>query len=511
MNKNNVAIAMKWSLIAEVAAKAITPVTNAILARILIPEVFGLVATINMVISFTNVFTDAGFQKYIIQHEFKDKNDENESINVAFWSNLIVSVFLFFVVLFFKNQIVTLVSSSDPNSLSSAFTGTKEFGWGIAIATLTLPITAFSSIQMAVYKRSMDFKSLFFVRLAGSLIPLFVTIPLAYFTRSFWSLVIGSLAGELSNAIILSLFSKWRPSFSFNSRKFFEMLSFCYWILIESVLIWLTSYIGTFIVGKFLSTYYLGIYKTSETTVAHLVTMITFSTNAVLFPSISRLQNNRDEMCNFFIDFMKMVAMIIIPMGFGMYLYSDCITDILLGSQWTEAIPFIGLWGLCNAFGLILASYWDSLFNAVGKPKYSAITQFLYLVVLVVLLYYGASQGYEVLYKLRCLSRLIYIVIELTAVWIVFRIRIIKVVKLILPSILCSVPMIGASLLLRRFVGGGTVLQLFQIAVCGIVYLTTALVYPSTRRDIISILTMMKIPLPERFKKYAKSEKKQEG
>lgn len=506
MNNKKIAVAMKWSAIAEIAAKVITPVTNAILARILIPEVFGLVATINMVISFTNVFTDAGFQKYIIQHEFKDDKDKDESINVAFWSNLTLSMILFAVVIIFKNQIVTLVSSSDPDSLSSAFTGTAEFGWGIAVATLTLPITAFSSIQMAVYKRMMDFKTLFYVRLVGSMIPLFVTIPIAYFTRSFWALVIGSLAGELSNALILSICSPWKPKLSFNSKKFFEMISFCYWILLESVLVWLTSYIGTFIVGKFLSTYYLGIYKTSMTTVNHIIVIISLSTSSVLFPTISRLQNDRDEMCRVFLDFMRMISLVVVPLGIGMVLYSGCITDVLLGSQWKEAAAFIGMWGFCSAIGLVLSSYWDGLFNAIGKPKYSVLTQAIYLAVLVPLLLYGASKGYDLLYKLRCLSRVIYIVVELIAVRIVFKIGISKVIKFLAPSVACSLPMIGAGLLMKNFFGTSVIIQLVQIFICVIVYCITTMLIPSTRRDIISVLLMMKIPLPAKIAKLAENK-----
>lgn len=510
MNNEKVAVAMKWSAIAEIAAKVINPITNAILARILIPEVFGLVATINMVISFANVFTDAGFQKYIIQHEFDDEKDKDESINSAFWSNLIFSIILLALVIIFKNPIVSLVSSSDSGTLSSAFTQTSEFGWGIAVAALTLPITAFSSIQMAVYKRLMDFKTLFYIRLLGSVIPLIVTIPIAYFTRSFWSLVIGSLAGELSNSIILSVRSTWKPHFSFNTKKFFEMFSFCYWILLESVLIWLTSYIGTFIVGKYLSTYYLGIYKTSMTTVNQITALFTVSTTAVLFPTISRLQNNRQEMYKFFLSFMRMISMIIIPAGIGMYLYSDCITDILLGNQWKEAIPFIGLWGLSSSLGIVLSSYWDGIFNAIGQPKYSVFTQFIYLVILVPLLLYGASKDYETLYRLRCLSRIIYIVVELITVRIILKIGFMSMVRFVAPSLLCSVPMIGAAVFLRSL-GGGTLIQILQICACAVVYGITAMIIPSTRRDIISALLMMKIPIPSKILKALKYSEVKSG
>lgn len=68
--------ATKWSSLTEIVAKLITPITNMVLARILVPEAFGVIATITMIISFVDMFTDSGFQKYLVQHEFKD-NKEN--------------------------------------------------------------------------------------------------------------------------------------------------------------------------------------------------------------------------------------------------------------------------------------------------------------------------------------------------------------------------------------------------------------------------------------------------
>ena len=76
--------ATKWSSITEIIAKLIAPITNMILARLLVPEAFGVVATLTMVVSFAEIFTDAGFQKYLVQHEFADEKDLEQSTNVAF-------------------------------------------------------------------------------------------------------------------------------------------------------------------------------------------------------------------------------------------------------------------------------------------------------------------------------------------------------------------------------------------------------------------------------------------
>ena len=135
---------------------------------------------------------------------------------------------------------------------------------------------------MSRYKRNFDFKTLFYVRIVGVCVPIFVTVPLAFVTRSFWALVIGTIVGNLVNAIILTARSEWKPSFYYNLEQLKRMFLFSWWILLESISVWLTSYIGTFIVGSYLSTYYLGLYKTSMTTTNQIISLITTATTAPL-------------------------------------------------------------------------------------------------------------------------------------------------------------------------------------------------------------------------------------
>ena len=80
--------AVKWSAFAEIIAKLIAPITSIILARLLTPEAFGIVASVTMVTSFCDLFTDVGCNKYIIQHTFKDDIDLSNNASVAFWTNI---------------------------------------------------------------------------------------------------------------------------------------------------------------------------------------------------------------------------------------------------------------------------------------------------------------------------------------------------------------------------------------------------------------------------------------
>ena len=103
--------ATKWSAISELCAKLIAPISNMILARVLTPEAFGVVATLTMLITFAEIFTDAGFQQYIIQFEFKSDEEKYKTTNVAFISNLVMSFILWGIITIFRDQLATLVGN----------------------------------------------------------------------------------------------------------------------------------------------------------------------------------------------------------------------------------------------------------------------------------------------------------------------------------------------------------------------------------------------------------------
>ena len=256
--KDKVINATKWSSIAEITAKIVNPITNMILARILIPEAFGVVATVTMIVSFADMFTDSGFQKYLVQHDFNSEEERYQNANVAFWTNFGISIVLWGIIILFKEELATLV-------------GNPGLGDVVSIACLQLPLTSFSSIQMALYKRDFDFKTLFLVRVITICIPIFVTIPLALLGLNYWSLIIGSIFAQLTNAVILTIKSRWKPKLFYKVSILREMLSFSIWSLIEAISIWFTNWIDVFIISSVLTQYYLGIYKTSTAMVNSLM------------------------------------------------------------------------------------------------------------------------------------------------------------------------------------------------------------------------------------------------
>ena len=316
-----------WSSITEIAAKLVAPITNAILARLLVPEAFGVVATLTMVVSFAEIFTDAGFQKFLVQRQFENDDELNSSTDVAFWTNLCLSVLIWIGISCFATPIANLVGSPGAEL-------------AIIVMSLQIPVLAFSSIQMARYRRDFDFKTLFVVRMCTTAVPLVITVPLALIFRSYWALVIGTLMRDVVNAVILTARSKWKPKFYYNFVKLQQMLSFSMWTVVENVSIWLTSYVGTFIVGQALSAHFLGLYKTTISTTGSYFALVTSATTPVLFSALSRCQDDEVGFRDTFFKFQRMVALLIFPLGCGLFVYRELAVSILLGAQWLEAADY---------------------------------------------------------------------------------------------------------------------------------------------------------------------------
>ena len=470
--------ATKWSSITEIVAKLITPISSIVLARLLTPEAFGVVATLTMIITFAEIFTDAGFQKYLIQHEFKDDTDKVQSTNVAFWSNLILSLFIWLVIGLFCEPLATMV-------------GNPGLGHVLTIACVSIPLAAFSSIQMALYKRDFDFKTLFKVRIVGICIPLFVTIPLAVWLKSYWALVCGTIAGNLANAVLLTYYSKWKPSLYYSFAKLKEMFSFTVWSMFESVSIWLTSYVDVFIIGVYLNEYYLGLYKTSITVVGQIMGLITAATTPILFSTLSRLQSDEEEFKRMFLNFQKIVALVVIPFGVGIYCFSNLITDVLLGSQWLEASGFIGLWGLTSAITIVLAHYSSEVYRSKGRPKLSVIVQWLHMIVLYPVVIIAIKYGFEVLYISRSLVRLELILVNLIFMYMLVKISPFAMIKnIIVPCLSAMVIMIVSYFLLS--ISGNIIWQIVCVVIASIIYLGVISLFPNDRKLLLSFISKLK-------------------
>lgn len=466
--------ATKWSAITEITAKLITPITSMVLARLLTPEAYGIIATLGMIIVFAEIFTDAGFQKYIIQHEYSNEEEKDQSINVAFWSNLVFSIVLWLLIAILSKPLMRLV-------------GNPGYEIPLIVACASIPMAAFSSIQMAIYKRDFEYKTLFKIRIIGILVPLLVTVPCAFALRNYWALLIGTITSNTVNAIILTLYSKWKPRFYYSWKQFKEMFSFTFWSMLEAISNWLVTYFDVFVIGTILNQYYLGLYKTGSGLVTQVFSLITATTTSILFASLSRSQNNIEEFKRLFFMFQRWVGMLVVPLGFGFFCYSYLFTEITMGDQWKEASNLIGLWGVTSAYMIILNHYCGISYRALGKPKLSTFSEWLHILFLWPAVVISAHQGFECLYVTRSLIRLQHILVDLIIMHYIIHFQIKKMIVNILPSTFSACVMTMFVLLLH--LNQGTIVhQLCMIFICIVLYFSTLCIFKKEREILVGVV-----------------------
>ncbi len=474
--KNKIGNAAKWSSVTEILTKLITPVTNMILARLLAPEAFGVVATVSMIISFVDMFTDAGFQKYLIQHEFANQKEKDQSTNVAFLTNLVISLLLWYIIIIFRNPIANIV-------------GNPGLGNVIAIACIQLPLTSFSSIQMALYKRDFDFKTLFVARTVFAVMPLIITIPLAIAGFNYWALIIGAICGQASNAIILTIRSKWKPSLFYSFSLLKDMFAFSMWTLLEAISVWFTLWVDVFIIGNAFTEYHLGLYKNSLNMVNSLMAVVRSSIIPVLFSTLSRLQNDEIAYKKMYYTAQRYTAYLIFPMGLGLFLYSDLATSILFGNKWSEASDIVGIWSLMAAIGIVFSNFNGEVYRSKGKPKLSFFYQVIHLCFLVPGCLIAIGYGFWPLVYTRVLMRLQGTITGFIFMKVFMGFSVKDMVKNVSKPIFGSLLM-GAFAILLKSISNSMVWNFFSIFICIVVY--GAVLSAIAKGDLLNLVGMLK-------------------
>lgn len=472
--RSSLASSFKWSALSEVAVKIITPILQAVLARILLPEDYAPLTTIMMLISFCEVFVESGFRKYLIQHEFEDERREKEAFHVAFWTTFAISISIWLIIAFFCKPI-------------SSFLGNSEIWQAVAVSGTILPLYAMTGIFNASIHKQLAFKKVFFIRLITALIPLIITIPLALIGLKYWSLVIGNIASVLAQMVISWHQSRYRITCFYSVSLLRDMFSDTVWTMIDGIAVWLTGWVDSLIITQYMSDYYLGLYKNSLNTVNSLFTMVTSAVVPVLFVGLTKYQNDNKRFTSLFTNTQQTLAMLLIPLGVGVFLYSDLAVDVLFGNQWHEAADIVGITSLTLALRTVYVSVCSDVYRAKGLFKIPLFLQLGDLCLLVPVCVLSARNGFWPLVYTRSWARLALILPELIILKKYVQIDIRVILQKQWPIWASTTVMAVVCLLLQK-VSDTTIWDVVSIILACIVYVFALLLIPSTRQSVKKML-----------------------
>lgn len=177
------------------------------------------------------------------------------------------------------------------------------------------------------------------------------------------------------------------------------------------------------------------------------------------------------------------------PIGVGIFIFSNLITEILLGQQWLEASSFIGMWGLTSAVTIVLAHYASEVYRSIGKPKLSVLSQWLHIIVLCPVLLIFVQKGYSTLCMARALVRLELVMVQLLLMGLVVRMNVWRMIKNVLPSSLAA----SAMLVVLLLPSPGNLLQQFlYILICICIYFIGIMLFPEERCVCLNLKSIIK-------------------
>jgi PST family polysaccharide transporter len=192
-----------------------------------------------------------------------------------------------------------------------------------------------------------------------------------------------------------------------------------------------------------------------------------------------------------FFKFQKLVGMLVIPLGIGIFCFRDLITQILLGSQWSEASNFIGLWGLTSAFTIVLSHYSSEVYRSLGKPKLSVLAQILHIVALCPAMLIAVKYDWDVIYITRAIIRLELVLVNLAIMYYAVRISPRQMIGNIMPSTIAGLLMgvLGLALLST---GSSTIWSLTSVLICTAAYILIILLFKDERAVLLNFIERVK-------------------
>jgi len=319
-----------WTFGQQFGTQGIAFLVSIVLARLLMPEEFGLIGMISVFIALGQTLIDSGLTQSLIRTE----NPDQEDYSTVFFFNLAGSIVIY-IVLFIAAPYIAL------------FYKQEILGAIIRLYCLSFIIRAFSAVQQTRLTKIMDFKSQLMIAIPSIVISGLLGIFLAYQGYGVWSLVWMQLAQSLLNTIQLWWRTKWLPSFVFSMEKFKGHLSFGYKLTLSGILDTVFTNIYQIIIGKFFIASEVGYYTRANSLKQLPVTNLSNALNKVTYPLFASIQNDDERLKRAYKQIMQMVVFIIAPVLIFSGVLAEPVFRFLFTEKWLPAVPYFQV--LCIA------------------------------------------------------------------------------------------------------------------------------------------------------------------
>jgi len=344
-----------WTALDHWGYQLATIVTVAVLARLLTPGAFGLVALATIFTNLLKIMADQGMADAIVQRS----DLEDEHLDAAFWASVTFGVFL----------TVTLGATA---WLIAGLLAEPALAPVLAVLSLSLAISGLSNVQRAILKREFAFATLALRSLVSVVIGGVVGVVAALLGAGVWSLVVQTLTFQIVAVFTLWMASDWRPRWRFSWSHFRELLPFGTSIVGFRVLRLANTQTDNFMIGFFLGSTALGFYIIAYRLLRLMINVTTSVIGSVAFPTFSRIQHDAERVRRLYYRTIRLAALVAFPGFLGLVVIAPEATRLLFGPAWEPSIAVMQI--LCFA-GLVTAVNFlnPTVLKALGKTSWRVV------------------------------------------------------------------------------------------------------------------------------------------
>jgi O-antigen/teichoic acid export membrane protein len=377
-----------WMVAGRITDRAIGVASMLVLARLLLPDDFGLVAMATAIGAVLDLLGAFNFDLALIQ-----RKDAGKSEYDTVWT---------FNVIFGCVCAVSLLLLAAP---AAAFYREPRLDVVMYALALVYFVDGFTNVGIVDFRKELNFRDEFAFTTYRRLVTFVVTIACALWLRSYWALIAGILVGRLSGLYLSYRMSAYRPALALSAAG--TLFHFSKWLFLNNILLFLSRSGPNFIIGRMSGATGLGVYtlayEISNMPTTELVAPITRAT----FPGFAKMHET-SVMATLYIKLLGIIALLILPMGVGIAAVAEPLVQFALGPQWEGAIPLIQLLAIYGAISATQANN-GIVWIALGRPRDVTITLSLFLILFAPLLYFlllhydvrGAGYAYLVAYVLH--------------------------------------------------------------------------------------------------------------
>lgn len=375
MKKATIISSLVWKLFERVGTQGIAFIVQIVLARILLPEMYGTITLVTVFITLAKVFVESGLGTALVQKKDSDTKD----FSSVFYLSLALSVILYALIFLSAPWIASFYKDDQLRPV-------------LRVMGLILFFGAINSIQNAWVARHMMFKELFKRSIGALLVSGTAGIAAAYMGLGVWALVVQQLTNQAAITLIMWFTVKWRPTAEFSFPRVKKLFSFGSKLLLSSLIDMLYKDMRTLVIGRLYNASMLGYYSRGQQFPSFIFQNIDGSIQSVMLPALSSHQDDRKKIKSMTRRAVLTSSFFLFPIMIGLAVIAEPMVRLILTDKWMPSVPFLQVFCFTYVFYPINTANLQAI-NAIGRSDIFLKLQIIKKVIGVVILIISVPIG----------------------------------------------------------------------------------------------------------------------